>query len=519
MEKSIYRKLDWTIITCYLALVLFGWINIYSSLYQEGAVIFDFSMEYGKQIIWIGTSVVLALLILFAIHPKIYTAFAWWLYAFMAVLLVVVIFVGANVKGSNSWLQIGSMRVQPAEFSKITTSLALAHLMSSKFDFSFKNKSDALKAFAVFLLPMSAIILEKETGTALVYLGFLLMFYREGMSGWILIVGLSVIGIFISTLVFSPYISILIVVGLVTLFASLVTRKKWVVAVVLPLIVLLGFIPSLVSDIGSMEKPATEIVSVEIDRDNSADESATIVDDDMVSTASESPGKFAVALRKFFSRFPAEIWLVFALAPFLLVLLIKSVLKRQKILRNTILSMIVGISLVFSVDFIFDNVLKDYQKGRIEVLLGIKEDPMGDGYNVHQSMIAIGSGGFFGKGFLRGTQTRFDFVPEQTTDFIFCTIGEEWGFVGSLAVLAIFLVLLIRLINSAEKQRDRFIRIYGYCVASILFMHILINVGMTVGLMPVIGIPLPFVSYGGSSLWGFTILIFIYVRLDLKRWR
>ena len=268
-----------------------------------------------------------------------------------------------------------------------------------------------------------------------------------------------------------------------------------------------------------MEKPATEIVSVEIDRDNSADESATIVDDDMVSTASESPGKFAVALRKFFSRFPAEIWLVFALAPFLLVLLIKSVLKRQKILRNTILSMIVGISLVFSVDFIFDNVLKDYQKGRIEVLLGIKEDPMGDGYNVHQSMIAIGSGGFFGKGFLRGTQTRFDFVPEQTTDFIFCTIGEEWGFVGSLAVLAIFLVLLIRLINSAEKQRDRFIRIYGYCVASILFMHILINVGMTVGLMPVIGIPLPFVSYGGSSLWGFTILIFIYVRLDLKRWR
>jgi rod shape determining protein RodA len=437
----------------------------------------------------------------------------------MAVLLVVVIFVGANVKGSNSWLQIGSMRVQPAEFSKITTSLALAHLMSSKFDFSFKNKSDALKAFAVFLLPMSAIILEKETGTALVYLGFLLMFYREGMSGWILIVGLSVIGIFISTLVFSPYISILIVVGLVTLFASLVTRKKWVVAVVLPLIVLLGFIPSLVSDIGSMEKPATEIVSVEIDRDNSADESATIVDDDMVSTASESPGKFAVALRKFFSRFPAEIWLVFALAPFLLVLLIKSVLKRQKILRNTILSMIVGISLVFSVDFIFDNVLKDYQKGRIEVLLGIKEDPMGDGYNVHQSMIAIGSGGFFGKGFLRGTQTRFDFVPEQTTDFIFCTIGEEWGFVGSLAVLAIFLVLLIRLINSAEKQRDRFIRIYGYCVASILFMHILINVGMTVGLMPVIGIPLPFVSYGGSSLWGFTILLFIYVRLDLERWR
>jgi rod shape determining protein RodA len=181
--------------------------------------------------------------------------------------------------------------------------------------------------------------------------------------------------------------------------------------------------------------------------------------------------------------------------------------------------MILGICLVFSVDFLFDNILKDYQKGRIEVLLGIKEDPMGDGYNVHQSMIAIGSGGFFGKGFLRGTQTRFDFVPEQTTDFIFCTIGEEWGFAGSLAVLAVFLVLLIRLINSAEKQRDRFIRIYGYCVASILLMHILINVGMTIGLMPVIGIPLPFVSYGGSSLWGFTILLFIYVRLDLERWR
>jgi cell division protein FtsW (lipid II flippase) len=345
------------------------------------------------------------------------------------------------------------------------------------------------------------------------------MFYREGMSGWILIFGLSVIGIFIMTLVFSPYISILIVVGLVSVFVSLVTRKKWVVAVIIPIVVLLGFIPSLVSDIGSVEKPATEIVSMEIDTDDAVDELASIADSNMVSAESESPSKSAVVLRKFFSRFPAEIWLVFALAPLILGFLTKSLVKRQKVLRNAMLSMILGICLVFSVDFLFDNILKDYQKGRIEVLLGIKEDPMGDGYNVHQSMIAIGSGGFFGKGFLRGTQTRFDFVPEQTTDFIFCTIGEEWGFAGSLAVLAVFLVLLIRLINSAEKQRDRFIRIYGYCVASILLMHILINVGMTIGLMPVIGIPLPFVSYGGSSLWGFTILLFIYVRLDLERWR
>jgi rod shape determining protein RodA len=309
------------------------------------------------------------------------------------------------------------------------------------------------------------------------------------------------------------------VVGLVSVFVSLVTRKKWVVAVIIPIVVLLGFIPSLVSDIGSVEKPATEIVSMEIDTDDAVDELASIADSNMVSAESESPSKSAVVLRKFFSRFPAEIWLVFALAPLILGFLTKSLVKRQKVLRNAMLSMILGICLVFSVDFLFDNILKDYQKGRIEVLLGIKEDPMGDGYNVHQSMIAIGSGGFFGKGFLRGTQTRFDFVPEQTTDFIFCTIGEEWGFAGSLAVLAVFLVLLIRLINSAEKQRDRFIRIYGYCVASILLMHILINVGMTIGLMPVIGIPLPFVSYGGSSLWGFTILLFIYVRLDLERWR
>lgn len=500
-------------------LVLFGWMNIYSSLYQEGAFIFDVSMEYGKQIIWIGSSVVLALLILFAIPPKIYAAFSWWLYALMAVMLVAVIFIGANIKGSNSWLQIGSMRVQPAEFSKITTSLALAHLMSSKFDFSFKNKSDALKAFLVLLLPMLTIILEKETGTALVYLGFLLMFYREGMSGWLLIFGLSVIGIFITTLIFSPYISILIVVGLVSVFASFVTQKKWVAAVIMPIVVLLGFVPSLISGMDRVEKPATEIVSVEIDADDSVDELVAMEDSNVVPPEHESPSAFAVALNKLFNRFPIEIWLVFALAPFILGFLIKSLVTRQKILRNTMLSMILGICLVFSVDFIFDKVLKDYQKGRIEVLLGIKEDPMGDGYNVHQSMIAIGSGGFFGKGFLRGTQTRFDFVPEQTTDFIFCTIGEEWGFAGSLAVLAVFMVLLIRLINSAEKQRDRFIRIYGYCVASILLMHILINVGMTVGLMPVIGIPLPFVSYGGSSLWGFTILLFIYVRLDLERWR
>jgi rod shape determining protein RodA len=515
--RSIYRKLDWTIITCYIVLVLFGWINIYSSLYQEGASIFDFSMEYGKQIIWIGSSVVLALLILFALPPKIYIGFAWWLYALMAVLLVAVIFIGANVKGSHSWLQIGSMRVQPAEFSKITTSLALAHLMSSKFDFNFKNKSDALKAFLVLLLPMITIILERETGTALVYLGYLLMFYREGMSGWILILGLSVIGIFIMTLIFSPYISILIVVGLVTVLASLVARKKWVMAVIVPIVVLLGFIPSLISGTASAEKPTTEIVSVEIDAEDSVEESTSITDFEKVSAKNESPR--TVALKIFFSKFPVEIWLVFLLAPFILGFLIHSLIKRQTILRNAMLSMILGICLVFSVDFVFDKVLKDYQRGRIEVLLGMKEDPMGDGYNVHQSMIAIGSGGFFGKGFLRGTQTRFDFVPEQTTDFIFCTIGEEWGFAGSLAVLAVFLVLLIRLINSAEKQRDRFIRIYGYCVASILLMHILINVGMTIGLMPVIGIPLPFVSYGGSSLWGFTILLFIYVRLDLERWR
>jgi rod shape determining protein RodA len=515
--RSIYRKLDWTIITCYIVLVLFGWINIYSSLYQEGASIFDFSMEYGKQIIWIGSSVVLALLILFALPPKIYIGFAWWLYALMAVLLVAVIFIGANIKGSHSWLQIGSMRVQPAEFSKITTSLALAHLMSSKFDFSFKNKSDALKAFLVLLLPMITIILERETGTALVYLGYLLMFYREGMSGWILIFGLSVIGIFIMTLIFSPYLSILIVVGLVTVLASLVARKKWVVAVIVSIIVLLGFIPSLISGTASAEKPTTEIVSVEIDAEDSVEESTSITDFEQVSSKSENPR--AGALKIFFSKFPVEIWLVFLLAPFILGFLIHSLVKRQTILRNAMISMILGICLVFSVDFVFDKVLKDYQRGRIEVLLGMKEDPMGDGYNVHQSMIAIGSGGFFGKGFLRGTQTRFDFVPEQTTDFIFCTIGEEWGFAGSLAVLAVFLVLLIRLINSAEKQRDRFIRIYGYCVASILLMHILINVGMTIGLMPVIGIPLPFVSYGGSSLWGFTILLFIYVRLDLERWR
>jgi len=498
-------------------LVLFGWINIYSSLYQEGASIFDFSMEYGKQIIWIGSSVVLALLILFALPPKIYIGFAWWLYALMAVLLVAVIFIGANIKGSHSWLQIGSMRVQPAEFSKITTSLALAHLMSSKFDFSFKNKSDALKAFLVLLLPMITIILERETGTALVYLGYLLMFYREGMSGWILIFGLSVIGIFIMTLIFSPYLSILIVVGLVTVLASLVARKKWVVAVIVSIIVLLGFIPSLISGTASAEKPTTEIVSVEIDAEDSVEESTSITDFEQVSSKSENPR--AGALKIFFSKFPVEIWLVFLLAPFILGFLIHSLVKRQTILRNAMISMILGICLVFSVDFVFDKVLKDYQRGRIEVLLGMKEDPMGDGYNVHQSMIAIGSGGFFGKGFLRGTQTRFDFVPEQTTDFIFCTIGEEWGFAGSLAVLAVFLVLLIRLINSAEKQRDRFIRIYGYCVASILLMHILINIGMTIGLMPVIGIPLPFVSYGGSSLWGFTILLFIYVRLDLERWR
>ena len=473
MPGHNYKKLDWVILGLYLALIVFGWMNIYSSSVGEEGFVFSFKQKYVMDLVWMATALVIGSLILFVIPAKLYPAIAWPLYVLMVLLLVAVIFLGTEVNGSKSWLAVGPVRFQPAEFSKITTSILLALLMS-KHDFRFGNWRDALRVAAVIALPMMAIVLEKETGSALVYLGFLLVCYREGMTGWILLFGLASVFFFILTLVLSPFVALLVLVGVIGITWGAYARKLLIaVPATAAVIVLLAFFPRLMN----------------------------------------------VESLSFLQRFPVEIWVALLTGVPVLVLLFLSWLHHNPLRRNLALSFLAGMALILSVDIAFEKFLKDYQRDRIEVLLGIKEDPMGVGYNVHQSLVAIGSGGFAGKGFLGGTQTRFDFVPEQSTDFIFCTIGEEWGFLGTLAVLGVYLALILRLIGSAEKQKDRFARIFGWCVAVCLLMHVTINICMTIGLMPVIGIPLPLLSYGGSSLWAFTILIFIYLRLDLEKWR
>ena len=467
-----YKKLDWVIVAAYILLVAFGWLNIYSSSTEEGLAFYDLGTKHGMHLIWIGITFFASAAILFLVPPRIYPGLSLPLYFVVCVLLVAVAFLGVEVNGSKSWFAFGPVRFQPAEFSKISTSLVVAWLLS-KYDFSFKLRRSVVAAAAVILVPILFILMEKETGSALVYLGFLLAFYREGMSGWILILGLLTIFFFILTLVTSPFTAMIVLGGVVTLLYAIHTRRFLLSFLIGGVVVtLFAFLPRLL-----------EIEAV-----------ANVV-----------PFDHAIVLA-LLSGVLSLVAIVFALR------------RKMPHLRNALLGYLLGLCAILSVQFVFDNILQDHQRARIETLLGIKEDPMGVGYNVHQSMIAIGSGGMFGKGFLEGTQTRFDFVPEQSTDFIFCTVGEEWGFAGTLAVLLVYFTLIVKLILSAEKQKNKFTRVYGYCVASCFLMHVFINISMTIGLMPVIGIPLPLLSYGGSSLLTFSMLLFIYLRLDLEQW-
>ena len=410
--------MDWTLVAVYLVLVLIGWLNVYASIHTPdmGSPL-AFSLRSGKQFVWILTAFALAVVILFVVNPRLWEVLATPGYLIVMVLLVAVIFLGSAHKGSHSWFSIGPISFQPAEISKITTSLLLAMLMSRQ-NFSLGRWKDFWLVAAVLGLPMLIILAENETGSALVYAGMLFVLYREGLPGVILVLlGLAVV-LFILTLKTSVWVSLAVlgVIGLLYLWYLLRETR--------PL-----------------------------------------------------------------SR------------------------ERRFSMRMLLLAVGVFAGLVFSTDFVFHKVLQDHQRLRIEVLLGMKDDPHGVGYNVRQSMIAIGSGGFAGKGFTNGTQNTGGFVPEQSTDFIFCTIGEEWGFLGCLVVLALYGFLITRILHDAERSREGFTRIYGYCVAACLFMHLFINVGMTIGIMPVIGIPLPFLSYGGSSLWAFTVMLFIFIAL------
>ena len=465
-DRGFFKSIDWRLVICYLLLVFIGWVNIYASVHSsDPASIFDWTCRSGKQAVWMGTAFIIAIVVLL-MNPRIYESLAVPIYLFVGVLLVAVIFLGIDVKGSSSWFEFGPVRFQPAEISKISTSLMLAAYMSQQ-GYRIGRMRNFIVTALIILIPMAIIVLQSETGSALVYVGFIFMLYREGLSGWLIFLAGMAILSFILTLTASPFVAILVIVGIASLCICLYSDKlKWWFFICVPAIVLMAFVPSILAGFAEESlklKPLHILLGV-----------------------------IALAI-------PPVIYWAYK--------------ERNTFSHLAIVSTIAGIILVFSADFIFNDVLQDHQRKRIEVLLGMKEDPAGVGYNVRQSKIAIGSGGMFGKGYLNGTQTTYGFVPEQSTDFIFCTIGEEWGFAGSAAVILLYVFLIWRIIKDAEQSREAFTRIYGYCVACCIFMHLFINIGMTIGLMPVIGIPLPLISYGGSSLWGFTALIFIFIAL------
>ncbi|MBC6612566.1 rod shape-determining protein RodA [Hymenobacter sp. BT507] len=415
------RSIDWVTVGIYLLMVFVGWLNVYAASYSPDAPTHVFGLSFGelmnfnwfKQILWIGTAVLL-IVVLLVVDYKAYDTFAYALYAGMIVLLIITPFIARPIAGSRSWLELGPVRLQPAEFAKFITALAVSRYMAG-INLRHQNFRDQLMLAVFTLLPPLLIIAANETGQALVFGAFLLAYFREGMS---------------------PLILLLLAAGGAILILALLVPKLW----------LIGF--------------------------------------------------FTVLL--------------------VLVLVFNNRLLRHH-LPLSIGVWLVVIGMVFGVDFFFNSVLQEHQRKRIEILINPSADPLGVGWNVTQSKIAIGSGGVVGKGFLQGTQTKFDFVPEQSTDFIFCTVGEEWGWLGSVVTIALFMALLWRVVYVAERQKSVFGRTYGYCVASIIFFHFAVNIGMTIGLAPVVGIPLPFFSYGGSSLWSFTTLLFILLAIDAYR--
>ena len=498
-ERKLSKSIDWKLVICYLLLVLIGWANIYASIHSsEPESIFDWTCRSGKQFVWIMTSLGIAGFILFVLSPRVYEGLSLPIYLGTLALLVAVIFLGIEVKGSRSWFEFGPVRFQPAEISKISTSLMLATVMS-QLGYRIGRFKDFVLTALIILIPMVIIVAQSETGSALVYVGFIFMLYREGLSGWLIFMLGMAIMLFIFTLKFSPFVAILVLASIVSLCICLYNNKgKWWFMIGVPLIVLMAFVPKILdSAAGKMQ--VEENIELAM---NEAESEAKVQE-----TESEAEEPFIKKIKPLYIL----LGLMLLSLPLLLFVAYRS---KSRFTLLAILSQLAGVALVFSADFIFNGVLQDHQRKRIEVLLGMKEDPAGVGYNVNQSMIAIGSGGLTGKGYLNGTQTTYGFVPEQSTDFIFCTIGEEWGFIGSAIVILLYVFLIWRIIKNAERSRESFTRIYGYCVACCIFMHLFINIGMTIGLMPVIGIPLPFVSYGGSSLWGFTAMLFIFIALD-----
>lgn len=405
------KGVDIQLIVYYLILVSIGWLTIYSSASNHivSEAFFSMNNVYTKQLLFIGTSIVIAFVLLM-IDSRLYMHYAMHIYFGALFLMIIVIFIGTEINGAHAWIKIGGFSIQPTEFAKFATALALAKFFNEG-KTSTEKRYLWLNAFLFIFVPIVIILIQKDTGSALVFLSFIILFYREGLTGWILLLGSFALAISLFTLFFNEIYSIA--------FLTVIFLISWF-------------------------------------------------------------------LKK----------------------------RDKKLLTRNIVLYVVGVIFVFLVNIGYQNILQDHQRMRIDTLIGKVADPLGADFNVNQSKIAIGSGGFWGKGYLNGTQTKLNYVPEQSTDFIFCGIGEEWGFVGSLAVCALFIAMILRIIVLSEKNRNQFVRCYGYGVAGIIFMHFFINVGMTIGLLPIIGIPLPFISYGGSSLWAFTILLFTFIKLN-----
>lgn len=467
--NSVFQDVDWITILIYLTLVMCGWISIYSAVYNpEHQSIFDMSQRYGKQILWIGISAVVGAIILF-IESGFFRKGAILYYMISMLLLIVVLVIGDKTNGATSWFEVGGFKVQPSEIAKSATALTVATVISMS-NFRMMTLRSMMIVGAVIISPLILILLQNDTGSALVYFSFAVVLYREGMNGSILMLAVTAVVLFVLSMVLHPAVlDILLVLSTIAIviYQEDGSRTTLHISGVVIASILIGI---LLNYLLFIELPEQIIVKV------IASLSAVII-------------------------------------------LIRSILSKEKTrFRSYIMVAYLSATLfIYVTNFAYKTILADYQQDRIEVMMGLKSDPQGKGYNLNQSLIAIGSGGVSGKGFLEGTQTKYNFVPEQSTDFIFCTVGEEWGFLGSLFVITMFVILFGRLIYLAERQRSKYSRVYGYSVVAILFIHFAINIGMTIGLAPVIGIPLPFFSYGGSSLIFFTILLFIFLRFDADR--
>ncbi len=464
---NILFKVDWVTISIYLLLVFIGWVSIYAAVYDDRySSILDFSQRYGKQLGWIIAALVLALFVTL-IDNRFYFFSAWFVYGGIVLLLLLVLVFGVERNGARSWFEFGGMSLQPSEFAKFATALAVARFIHPQTADLTRFRS-LMTVAAAIVAPALLIIVQPDMGSAVVFASFFFVLFREGLSPYIFVTGLLMIVLFFITLLFEDIYIVVTLTLIATALIWLTTRRA--------LLSLSGFgILLLFVAIGWLIK-RYGIASISYD--------LIIVLSLILSGAAFS-------------------WYIFRY--------------KLKWVMVIYLFLVGSVLFVYTVDYAFNNLLKPHQQKRINIVLGIETDPLGTGYNLNQSLISIGSGGFSGKGFLQGTQTKFKFVPEQATDFIFCTIGEEWGFSGTFIVLLLYLILLFRLQHLAERQRSVFARVYGYSVFSIIFFHVFINIGMTIGIVPVIGIPLPFISYGGSSLWGFTVLLFVFLRLDASR--